>query len=779
MKLITVVHKLPFCITVDKEKDQAVKYEASKPLMERISHRSSPLKISKMALSSNTHKAFHCFQKPIHSSILNDIKLLNNKIDILYLGIPDLYNKEVSELLNDQNKSAAVDYFRSKNCEPVFLDFENFSGGYDDYPKNKLMNVFFSKFWDDIFKNFNEKKAFDDYKKMNETYCDVIMNCYEDGDLIWIVDHELWLLPKMLKKIKPDLTIGMSVFVPFPTPAMLKKVPSAKKILKSMMASNMIVWENENQMNNFVDCCFDILNLTNTLKTIYQSDKKRNILSEITNFNLKPEKNKKQFKYGETLMMIEKIGIEYKIDKCILGRQDCNNIYNTYLEKYKSKNVIVSVSNSSDYSMLKDTLMAIEGYLYKYGNNIVFLNLEIPDRPAEKEIEMEISRMKMFIMNNYNVTELESIKSVDDDLYFALLRFADLGIILSDKCVISRPILDFIVAQEDKCAPLIVSETIKCCENFNLVKVNSKEPESFSDQIYKSLVAPKIPKRYKKSLEWIKNNSTTQYVSSIFQNLKQIRYSLDLDISISSELNVDKMLDRYEESEKCLFLLDYDGTICEICDNPIDARPTDEILKILDKLANNDKNIVCLVTGRSKEDADKWFKNEKIKIYAEHGSVKRENGSWSEIYYDLSWKPQAESIIHNFHERTPGSSVENKSTSIAFHYRNCDPIIKSTQAQLCRNALKNLIENVDILQGKDVIEVRIKGINKGEIAKKYEKYGFILSAGDDITDESMFEALKEKMNSYTFYIGEKDSNTSAKYAISDPKKFREFLGLFS
>ncbi|KAG0417613.1 Alpha,alpha-trehalose-phosphate synthase [UDP-forming] B, partial [Dictyocoela roeselum] len=235
----------------------------------------------------------------------------------------------------------------------------------------------------------------------------------------------------------------------------------------------------------------------------------------------------------------------------------------------------------------------------------------------------------------------------------------------------------------------------------------------------------------------------------------------------------------YDESSKRVFLLDYDGTICDICNDPASAKPNEEILNILDKLANNEKNIVCLVTGRSKDDVDGWFKNDKIRIYAEHGSITRENGVWSDVNYDLSWKAHAERIIYNFYQRTPNSYVESKTTSVAFHYRNCDPIMKSTQAQLCRSALKSLVDGADILQGKDVIEVRIKGKNKGNIAKIYKRCDFVLSAGDDITDESMFEELKDKMNAYTFYIGQKDTNTSAKYAIEDPKKFREFLGLFS
>lgn len=52
--------------------------------------------------------------------------------------------------------------------------------------------------------------------------------------------------------------------------------------------------------------------------------------------------------------------------------------------------------------------------------------------------------------------------------------------------------------------------------------------------------------------------------------------------------------------------------------------------------------------------------------------------------------------------------------------------------------------DVQVLPGNKIIEVRIKGINKGNVVTKIhkeQKFHFILACGDDKTDEEMLKIL--------------------------------------
>ena len=59
------------------------------------------------------------------------------------------------------------------------------------------------------------------YKKTNQIFADYICEFAEDGDMIWIHDYHLMLLPEMLRtameKLNKSVRIGFFLHIPFPT----------------------------------------------------------------------------------------------------------------------------------------------------------------------------------------------------------------------------------------------------------------------------------------------------------------------------------------------------------------------------------------------------------------------------------------------------------------------------------------------------------------------------------------------------------------------------------
>jgi trehalose 6-phosphate synthase/phosphatase len=62
--------------------------------------------------------------------------------------------------------------------------------------------------------------------------------------------------------------------------------------------------------------------------------------------------------------------------------------------------------------------------------------------------------------------------------------------------------------------------------------------------------------------------------------------------------------------------------------------------------------------------------------------------------------------------------------------------------------------DIQVLQGSKVIEIKSANINKGTAILDFQpekNYDFVLSIGDDRTDEDMFKVLSEK--AYTIKVG--------------------------
>ena len=209
-----------------------------------------------------------------------------------------------------------------------------------------------------------------------------------------------------------------------------------------------------------------------------------------------------------------------------------------------------------------------------------------------------------------------------------------------------------------------------------------------------------------------------------------------------------KLLSDYRNAQRRLLLLDYDGTLIPFFGKPEDARPGDDLLELLEKLAANPKNKVVLLSGRDKGNLEKWFDTLSLGLVAEHGVwIKEKEWEMIEPLTD-DWKEEIRPILDLYMDRTPGSFIEEKQFSLVWHYRKADSELSTTRVRELTDELLNLTANLNlqILEGSKVVEVKNSGINKGRAALRWiakEEWGFILAIGDDRTDEDMFEVVPE------------------------------------
>jgi trehalose 6-phosphate synthase/phosphatase len=67
-------------------------------------------------------------------------------------------------------------------------------------------------------------KDFKSYQKVNEQFAEKIVDTYRQGDVIWVHDYQLMLVPKMLRDKLPDATIGFFLHIPFPSYELIRFV---------------------------------------------------------------------------------------------------------------------------------------------------------------------------------------------------------------------------------------------------------------------------------------------------------------------------------------------------------------------------------------------------------------------------------------------------------------------------------------------------------------------------------------------------------------------------
>ncbi|KAJ0405762.1 hypothetical protein P43SY_003612 [Pythium insidiosum] len=246
--------------------------------------------------------------------------------------------------------------------------------------------------------------------------------------------------------------------------------------------------------------------------------------------------------------------------------------------------------------------------------------------------------------------------------------------------------------------------------------------------------------------------------------------------------------------------------------------PSPEVLSALSLLCADPRNTVFVLSGRERGDMEKALGNVKgLGLAAEHGYLykwgdaraARGFGSSSSVdkasddvwlctkdNFDDSWKDITHSVMDIYTQRTHGTYVELKGSSMLWQFRDADPEFGQLQAKELHDQLTQVLEHfqVEVLTGNDYLEVRPEGVDKGVVVDRIlstlESTGqpgggaaglvdFVLCVGDDESDEFMFQYLEESRRNlgrtkhFTVTVGKKPS--AAKYFVNDVDQVMEVL----
>ena len=108
------------------------------------------------------------------------------------------------------------------------------------------------------------------------------------------------------------------------------------------------------------------------------------------------------------------------------------------------------------------------------------------------------------------------------------------------------------------------------------------------------------------------------------------------------------------------------------------ATPSPHTLEALEALSSDPHNVVYIISGRDQKFLEQNLGHIKhLGMSAEHGGFIREPGGtvWRNFTenLDMSWMDEVLEIFKYYTERTTGSHIEVKKSSITWHYRSSDP----------------------------------------------------------------------------------------------------------
>ncbi|MET3769462.1 trehalose 6-phosphate synthase [Marisediminicola sp. UYEF4] len=89
------------------------------------------------------------------------------------------------------------------------------------------------------------------YVKVNQRFAEAAAGSSHHGGTVWVHDYQLQLVPKMLRALRPDLTIGFFNHIPFPPYGIYSQLPWRTQIVEGLLGADVIGFQRLADANNF------------------------------------------------------------------------------------------------------------------------------------------------------------------------------------------------------------------------------------------------------------------------------------------------------------------------------------------------------------------------------------------------------------------------------------------------------------------------------------------------------------------------------------------------
>ncbi|HEX3702144.1 MAG TPA: bifunctional alpha,alpha-trehalose-phosphate synthase (UDP-forming)/trehalose-phosphatase [Vicinamibacterales bacterium] len=650
----------------------------------------------------------------------------------------------------------------ARHIVPVHLTRREVREYYDEFSNGVLWPVFHYL----IDRLPLEAATWESYRRVNEHFADRIAEQYQPGDLIWVHDYQLLLVPGLLRQRLPDARIGFFLHIPFPAGEVFRILPWRRDILEGLLGADLIGFHTYSYVQHFAAALSDVS-------------------------GTEPEDDRVWVDDRPVRLGVFPMGIDATAFRDLASSADVDAQVEMIRREARGRRILLGVDRLDYTKGISRRLLALEHLLRddpSFRERIRLIQVAVPSRdavPSYQELSREVDGLIGRINGTYGTATAVPIhylhQSVTREQLVALYRAADVMLVTPLRDGMNLVAKEYVASRTDDDGVLVLSEFAGAAEELHeAVLVNAYDTRDLAAKIRNALdLGPdERARRMRTMRRRVMAHDVHRWADEFVRALER---DTGYEARATPEEALKDVTARVRTADVLDLLLDYDGTLVPIARTPEQAAPDAALRRLVTGLAERPRTHVHIVSGRPRPLLEEWLAALPVTLWAEHGIWVRPEGetAWQTALdiSHLQWLDRARALMEEFAADTPGAFVEEKSASIAWHYREATRAFGAAQARKLRVALAKTLSDapIDVLEGKKLLEVRPRGAGKSIIMQWLLSHEpaptLIVAFGDDRTDEEMFAALPP--GSVSVHIGR--GATMATHRLRDWTATRNFL----
>src|SRR5438552_3801868 len=507
-----------------------------------------------------------------------------------------------TEALSEDERARITRQLTEQRAVPVWLEPDDVRRFYEGF-SNGVLWPLFHYLVDQMPLHVRDWGA---YERVNRRFAEVVAAHHRPGDLVWVQDYHLMLVPQFVRELVPGARIGFFLHIPFPASEVFRTLPNRERLLEGMLGADLVGFHTAAYVRHF----------------------------------------------GASLLRI--VGIAVDVDRVRVGERTVRlGVFPMGIDAARFARLAADPEVASEVSALRGSgdcavLLAIDRLDYTKGiprrllafdslirghpslrERVRLIQVAVPSRTDvgayrkyRHHVDEMVGRLNGAFATPHWVPVHYIYRGLSERELVALYRAAAVMLVTPLRDGMNLVAKEFVAARTDEDVVLVLSEFAgAAAEPAAALQVNPYDVDRTSEIYYHALTLP-VEERRARMLglrRRVVAYDVGHWVRSFLGSLETASGGSEHAATLPPPATTHAVVEQLRAATNLLLLLDYDGTLVPHASVPELATPDEALLELLRTLAARPRTHVHVVSGRSRESLDRWLGRLPIGLHADHG----------------------------------------------------------------------------------------------------------------------------------------------------------------